>query len=112
MYLQSAEIQNFRGIRHLTIDFERDTTVLIGENAWGKSSLLYALFAILGQGDQNLCAFTDDDLYIPIKLASDTSPESAPVPQVTPEAPKAPNKTGTGSAPGPEASAPRYDLSY
>lgn len=112
MYLQSAEIQNFRGIRHLTIDFERDTTVLIGENAWGKSSLLYALFAILGQGDQNLCAFTDDDLYIPIKLASDTSPESAPVPQVTPEAPKAPNKTGTGSAHGPEASAPRYDLSY
>lgn len=112
MYLQSAEIQNFRGIRHLTIDFERDTTVLIGENAWGKSSLLYALFAILGQGDQNLCAFTDDDLYIPIKLASDTSPESAPVPQVTPEAPKAPSETGTGSAPGPEASAPRYDLSY
>lgn len=112
MYLQSAEIQNFRGIRHLAIDFERDTTVLIGENAWGKSSLLYALFAILGQGDQNLCAFTDDDLYIPIKLASDTSPESAPVPQVTPEAPKAPSETGTGSAPGPEASAPRYDLSY
>ena len=85
MYLQSAEIQNFRGIRHLAIDFERDTTVLIGENAWGKSSLLYALFAILGQGDQNLCTFTSDDLYIPIKLASDTSPQSAPVPQIAPE---------------------------
>ena len=77
MYLQSAEIQNFRGIRHLAINFERDTTVLIGENAWGKSSLLYALFMILGQGDQHLCALSRDDLYIPIRLARDPSPSAA-----------------------------------
>ena len=117
MYLQSAEIQNFRGIRHLAIDFERDTTVLIGENAWGKSSLLYALFAILGQGDQNLCTFTSDDLYIPIKLASDTSPESAPVPQIAPEPLSAANAAaagseGTSAEAGTSSDAVRYDLSY
>ena len=117
MYLQSAEIQNFRGIRHLAIDFERDTTVLIGENAWGKSSLLYALFAILGQGDQNLCTFTSDDLYIPIKLASDTSPQSAPVPQIAPEPLSAANAAaagseGTSAEAGTSSDAVRYDLSY
>ena len=68
MYLQSAEIQNFHGIRNLAIDFEKDTTVLIGENAWGKSSLLCALSMVLGQGCDSLCTFTKDDFYIPILL--------------------------------------------
>ena len=71
MYLQSAEIRNFRGIRHLSVDFEKDTSVLIGENAWGKSSLLYALFMILGCSSQRLCRFSSDDLYVPIKLDFD-----------------------------------------
>lgn len=75
MYLQSAEIRNFRGIRHLKVDFEKDTSVLIGENAWGKSSLLYALFMILGRGTDELCEFAEDDLYVPIKLESDHSAE-------------------------------------
>ena len=71
MYLQRAEVQNFHGIRHLTVDLEKDTTVLIGENAWGKSSLLSALYMVLGQGHKNLCRFSPDDLYIPIRLSSD-----------------------------------------
>ena len=71
MYLQNAEIQNFRGIRHLKVDFEQDTTVMIGENAWGKSSLLYALFMILGRGEDHLCSFSAEDLYIPIRLDAD-----------------------------------------
>lgn len=71
MYLQNAEIQNFRGIRHLKVDFDQDTTVLLGENAWGKSSLLYALFMILGRGEEHLCSFSADDLYIPIRLDTD-----------------------------------------
>ena len=108
MYLQSAAIQNFRGIRHLAINFERDTTVLIGENAWGKSSLLYALFAILGRGDQ-LCAFSCDDLYIPIKLARDTTPQvesSAPAAAVEPNFDQAPEAAAeTTAEQSPEAAA-------
>ena len=77
MYLQSAEIRNFRGIRHLSVDFEKDTSVLIGENAWGKSSLLYALFMILGCGSQRLCRFSPDDLYVPIKLDFDKDAKSS-----------------------------------
>ena len=44
---------------------------MIGENAWGKSSLLYALFMILGRGEDHLCSFSAEDLYIPIRLDAD-----------------------------------------
>ncbi len=72
MYLQSCQITNFRGLRHLKVSFEQGSTVLIGENAWGKSSLLSALYLMLGQG--RICRFEKDDLYIPIELhlSSDT----------------------------------------
>ena len=64
MYLESCEVTNFRGLRHLNIRFSSGSTVLIGENAWGKSSLLSALYLMLGQGE--ICSFTKEDLYVPI----------------------------------------------
>ncbi len=67
MFLEQAEIRNFRGIRELKVDFEEDSTVLIGENSWGKSSLLRALWMALGCGEK-LCEFAREDLYIPIPL--------------------------------------------
>lgn len=70
MYLYSIELFNFRGIRHLYLDFEQDTTALIGENAWGKSSLLRALWFVLGQGNSP-CQFSSNDLYVPLDLTSD-----------------------------------------
>lgn len=47
MLLHSLEIQGFRGIKDLAINFNQDISVLIGENSWGSSSLLAAL-SILG----------------------------------------------------------------
>lgn len=46
MYLESVEIVGFRGINRLSLVLEHNT-VLIGENAWGKSSLLDALSLLL-----------------------------------------------------------------
>lgn len=66
MYLKSIEIYNFRGIRHLLVDFDEKSTVLIGENAWGKSSLLTALWLVLGGGKP--CHFDKSDLYVPVAL--------------------------------------------
>lgn len=43
MLLQSLEIQGFKGIKDLTINFNNDISVLIGENSWGSTSLLTAL---------------------------------------------------------------------
>ncbi len=76
MYLQQAEIRNFRGIRHLKVDFEDDSTVLIGENSWGKSSLLRALWMALGRGAV-LCQLKKEDLYVPIRLL-DEDPRKNP----------------------------------
>ena len=42
MKLERIEISGFRGIKRLSIAFDELTT-LIGENTWGKSSLLDAL---------------------------------------------------------------------
>lgn len=76
MYLEQAEVRNFRGIRHLKIDFEEFSTALIGENAWGKTSLLFVLWCLMGRGAQ-LYQFCREDLYIPppkpeIKMDLDT----------------------------------------
>lgn len=49
MYLEQIEISGFRGINRLSITLQQ-TTALIGENAWGKTSLLRALWCLLGQG--------------------------------------------------------------
>jgi len=46
MYLQSLSVRNFRGIRKARISFD-ETTVIIGENDSGKSSLLDALGKVL-----------------------------------------------------------------
>ena len=45
MYLRNIDIVGFRGINRLSMTL-RPNMVLIGENAWGKSSLLDALSLI------------------------------------------------------------------
>ena len=47
MFLERIEVKGFRGINRLSLGLD-NTTVLIGENAWGKSSLLRALWCLLG----------------------------------------------------------------
>lgn len=46
MLLERTEIAGFRGINRLSLTLE-ENNVLIGENAWGKSSLLDALTLLL-----------------------------------------------------------------
>jgi len=48
MQLADLEIVNFRGIARLRLQVEADATVLFGENAWGKTSLVEALQSTLG----------------------------------------------------------------
>ena len=47
MYLNRAKVENFRGFHRINIAFET-TTVLIGENNYGKTSLLDILQICLG----------------------------------------------------------------
>ena len=46
MQLERIEISGFRGIKRMSLAFDELTT-LIGENTWGKSSLLDALSVVL-----------------------------------------------------------------
>ncbi|BDU76431.1 ATP-dependent nuclease [Mesoterricola sediminis] len=48
MHLDHVEIVNYQGIARLRVQLEPDATVLFGENAWGKTSLVAALQSTLG----------------------------------------------------------------
>ncbi|GAM59978.1 ATP-dependent endonuclease of the OLD family [Vibrio ishigakensis] len=51
MQLERIEVSGFRGIKRLSLPFD-DLTTLIGENTWGKSSLLDALSVALPTNGQ------------------------------------------------------------
>ena len=63
MFLERVEVVGFRGINRLSLMLEHNN-VLIGENAWGKSSLLDALTLLLSP-QEPLYAFTRDDFWFP-----------------------------------------------
>ena len=60
MRLSKITIDNFRGIKHVDVELERDMTVLIGENNVGKTSVLEALQLCLDivKSDKT-CNFTE-----------------------------------------------------
>ncbi|HBZ9112113.1 TPA: ATP-dependent endonuclease [Klebsiella pneumoniae] len=61
MLLERVEIVGFRGINRLSLMLEQNN-VLIGENAWGKSSLLDALTLLLSP-EFDLYHFVRDDFW-------------------------------------------------
>jgi putative ATP-dependent endonuclease of OLD family len=63
MLLERVEIVGFRGIRRLSLMLEHNN-VLIGENAWGKSSLLDALTLLLSP-EPKLYHFVRNDFWFP-----------------------------------------------
>ncbi len=62
MRLERIEISGFRGIKRLSLSFDELTT-LIGENTWGKSSLLDALSLAL-PADGSLYQFQMTDFHV------------------------------------------------
>jgi putative ATP-dependent endonuclease of the OLD family len=63
MFLERIEIAGFRGINRLSLMLD-DNTLLLGENAWGKSSLLDALTLLLAP-EQKLYRFEGHDFHFP-----------------------------------------------
>ena len=63
MHLERVEIVGFRGINRLSLLLEQNN-VLIGENAWGKSSLLDALTLLLSP-EFDLYHFVREDFWFP-----------------------------------------------
>lgn len=65
MFLESLQVQNYRGILSGRLDFD-DTTLLIGENDCGKSSLLSALAVVLAAGDGHRPAIARHHFHRPV----------------------------------------------
>lgn len=63
MFLERVEIVGFRGINRMSLILENNN-VLIGENAWGKSSLLDALTLLLSP-ESDLYRFVREDFWFP-----------------------------------------------
>lgn len=61
MFLECINIIGFRGINQLTLNLEKEGGVLIGENTWGKSSLLNALMLLSPQNSSY--SFVSSDFY-------------------------------------------------
>lgn len=61
MYLCEVDICGFKGIKQLTLSLNKDANVLIGENQWGRSSLISALMLILL--DNFYYQFTANDFF-------------------------------------------------
>lgn len=75
MKLKHFRIQNFRGISDLELDLD-DTTVLVGENNVGKSSVLEALHLSFSRGlSRKSSPFTSYDFFLT---------EAAPTPDLAP----------------------------
>lgn len=75
MMLTTFEIENFRGINKLTIELDR-TTVLIGENNTGKTSVLEALHTCMNRGlSRRATPFSEYDFHL---ANEDAQPADAP----------------------------------
>lgn len=75
MILQKFSIENFRGITKLEIELDR-TTVLIGENNTGKSSVLEALHTCMNRGlSRRATPFSEYDFHL---AKADADPADAP----------------------------------
>ena len=60
MFIEQIEITGFRGISQLSLTFNPESSVLIGENRWGRSSLISALKLL--SLDNKFYQFVDSDL--------------------------------------------------
>src|SRR5438552_2779673 len=64
MFLKTLSIEHFRGIEKLTLDLDQ-TTVLVGENNTGKTSILEALFTSMNRAfGRRAIPFTDYDFHL------------------------------------------------
>lgn len=60
MFLKSLQLTNFRNYAHLELDFDRRPTILVGNNAAGKSNLLEAVYLL--SITKSLRVETEDEL--------------------------------------------------
>lgn len=77
MYIKSLQLENFRNYENLDIEFDRETTILYGDNAQGKTNILEAIYLIAttkshkGSKDREVIKFDADEGHIRTFLDKD-----------------------------------------
>lgn len=69
MYITRVDIHGFKGIKHLSFNLNKDSNVLIGENRWGRSSLISALMLL--SLDNLFYQFKESDFFNDDKYQAD-----------------------------------------
>lgn len=70
MFIKSLELSDFRNYESLTIEFDRGTTILFGDNAQGKTNILEAIYlssttkSHKGSKDQDMIRFGCEEGHI------------------------------------------------
>ncbi|MFE3455871.1 ATP-dependent endonuclease [Nonomuraea sp. NPDC059194] len=84
MHVQSFHIRNFRRLKHVRVDLETGTTIFVGANNSGKTSVSHALQCFLsGKETFSLYDFTADCWPIFNRLAEQTSVEEPIFPRIS-----------------------------
>ena len=70
MYIESVQLKNFRNYESLEINFDKDTYILYGDNAQGKTNILEAVYLCgttkshRGNKDKEMIRFGEDEAHI------------------------------------------------
>ena len=74
MYIKSLEFKNYRNYNDLSIEFEKGTNILYGNNAQGKTNVLEAIYVASttkshrGSKDREIINFDKDEAHIKITV--------------------------------------------
>ena len=74
MYIESVQLKNFRNYESLEINFDKDTNILYGDNAQGKTNILEAVYLCgttkshRGSKDKEMIRFGEEEAHIRMML--------------------------------------------
>ena len=74
MYIQSLELKNFRNYKTLSIELDKGTNILYGDNAQGKTNVLEAIYIAgttkshKGSKDREVIHFDEEESHIRMKV--------------------------------------------
>lgn len=74
MFIESLELQNFRNYKTLSLQFDRGTNILFGDNAQGKTNILEAVYlggttkSHRGSKDREMIRFEQDEAHIRMQV--------------------------------------------
>ena len=80
MYIKSLELNNYRNYNNLSIEFERGTNILYGNNAQGKTNILESIYVASttkshrGSKDREIINFDKDEAHIKATIIKNDVP--------------------------------------